>query len=361
MEDGVAVACAGKRAIDGTRAFVGKWGPSSGVAAEPGLLFVNFQMDQLPTTSLQPIAPLWVGEDPASDKVRETAAKLASTPSSLLVRGESGTGKDLLAQIIHYLGPNRSAPLLKIDCASLPETLVESELFGYEKGAFTGASSVKQGRLELAGRGTLVLDEVAALTPAMQAKLLRVVDQRTFERLGGTATRKLEARIIALTSVDLERGVQEGSFREDLYFRLNVVPVTLPPLRERRGDIRPLAEHFRAQLSRFHGSPVKGITPQALGALEQYDFPGNVRELRNIIERAMVQADGLRIECKHLPPALVRSAHPEGMQKPSLEEIERDYIQEVLKVTRGRKTEAAKILGISRKTLLEKRKRYHLD
>jgi DNA-binding NtrC family response regulator len=313
------------------------------------------------TTTLEPVAPRWVGEDPASGRVRETASRLAATSSTLLIRGESGTGKDLLAEIIHYLGPCRAEPLVKIDCASLPETLVESELFGYEKGAFTGAGAAKQGRLELAEGGTLVLDEVAALTPAMQARLLRVADQRTFERLGGTATLKLKARIIALTAADLERAVREGSFREDFYFRLNVVPATIPPLRERRGDIRPLAEHFLARLSRLHGSPVREIAPAVMESLERYDYPGNVRELRNIIERALVGADGGRIEMKHLPSTWNGPSLSGGGPRPSLLEVEKGYIREILTLTGGRKSEAARILGISRKTLLEKRKRYGLD
>jgi transcriptional regulator with PAS, ATPase and Fis domain len=322
-------------------------------------LLGNFPMDQ--TSLLQTIAPLWVGEDPASQKVREAAAKLAATPSSLLIHGESGTGKDLLAEVIHYLGPQRAEPLLKIDCATLPESLLESELFGYEKGAFTGASGTKPGRLELARCGTLVLDEVAALAPAMQAKLLRVVDQRTFERLGGATVHRLRARIIALTSADLERGVWEGSFREDLYYRLNVVPVVLAPLRERRRDIRPLAEHFLERLARMHRSPAQGFASPTLTLLEQYDFPGNVRELRNIVERALVEADGTRIQPRHLPAALSRPVRPDGKLKLSLEDVEREYVREVLKSTQGRKSEAAKILGISRKTLLEKRKRFRLD
>jgi two-component system response regulator AtoC len=306
-------------------------------------------------------APQWVGKDPASRKVREAAARLASTPSSLLIRGESGTGKDLLAQIIHYLGPNRGEPLLKIDCATLPDGLLESELFGYEKGAFTGASGTKPGRLELAGHGTLVLDEVAALTSAMQAKLLRVLDQRTFERLGGTNLLRLEARIIALTTADLERAVREGAFRDDLYHRLNVVPVTLPPLRERRGDIRPLAEHFFRRLARTHRSRGPGFAPAALALLERYDFPGNARELRNIVERALVEAEGARIGPQHLPDAVRRAGQAGKDHRRSLEEVESEYIRGILAFTRGRKCEAAKILGISRKTLLEKRKRFHLD
>jgi len=302
-----------------------------------------------------------VGEDPASDNLRKLAHKLAATPSTLLIVGESGTGKDLLAALIHYLGPNCAEPLLKIDCATLPEPLVESELFGHEKGAFTGASSAKAGRLELAGRGTVVLDEVAALSLGIQAKLLRVVDQRTFERLGGTMTHKMEARVMALTSTDLSRGVAEGSFRDDLYFRLSVIPVTIPPLRDRRGDIRPLSEYFLDRLATLHRSPVRGFEPEALRALEGYDFPGNVRELRNTIERALVEAQTDKVEREHFPPHMAQSRGGAGTLRATLAEMECDHIGRVLKLTRGRKSEAAAILGISRKTLLEKRKRYHLD
>lgn len=306
----------------------------------------------------QVAAPAWVGSDPASVRIRALAAKLAGTPSSLLIQGESGTGKDLLAEIVHYLGPHRSQPLLKIDCASLPETLVESELFGYEKGAFTGAADTKVGRLELAGQGTLVLDEVSALTPGMQGKLLRVVDQRSFERLGSHVARHLRARIIALTSADLERGIREGWFREDLYFRLNVVPVKIPPLRERRGDIAPLGEHFLGRLALLHAAPVRKLSRPALVALEGYDFPGNVRELRNLIERALVEASGPRLEVEDLRGLAARS---DGAPKDTLRDMEKNYIEEVLKSTGGRKAETAAILGISRKTLFVKRKKYHLD
>ncbi|MHB8654721.1 MAG: sigma-54 interaction domain-containing protein [Terriglobia bacterium] len=307
------------------------------------------------------LAPVWVGGDPSSEHIRALACKLAATSSTLLIVGESGTGKDLLAGIIHYLGPNRSEPLLKIDCSTLPEALIESELFGHERGAFTGATSAKEGRLELAGRGTVVLDEVSALTLAMQAKLLRVVDQRTFERLGGTSTQRLEARIMALTAADLSRGVADGSFREDLYFRLSVIPVALPPLRDRRGDIRPLAEYFLDRLAPVHRSPARAFAPEALRALEEYDFPGNVRELRNIIERALVESQNNKIEREHLPAFIARSAGGAVERKVTLAEMESDHIRGVLKATGNRKSEAAAILGISRKTLLEKRKRYHLD
>lgn len=316
-------------------------------------------MNAGPTTSRPPLAPAWVGDDPASVKIRQTAARLAATSSTVLIRGESGTGKDLFAEIIHYLGPNRAEPLLKIDCATLPEALIESELFGHEKGAFTGAAA-KLGRLELAGRGTVVLDEVAALTPAMQSKILRVVDQRTYEPLGGQAVRKLEARVVALSSANLELGMAEGAFREDLYFRLNVIPVPLPPLRARRGDIRPLSSHFLSQLVRLHHSPVREMAPDFLSAFDDYDFPGNARELRNIIEHALINATGERLERGQLPPSVARSVAGAKSPRPSLAEVEKEYIRETLTFTRGRKSKAATILGISRKTLLEKRRRYHL-
>jgi DNA-binding NtrC family response regulator len=195
----------------------------------------------------------------------------------------------------------------------------------------------------------------------MQGKLLRVVDQRTFERLGGTSTHKMEARLMALTSTDLSRGVAEGSFREDLYFRLSVIPVTIPPLRERRDDIRPLAEHFLDRLATLHRSQVREFAPEALRALETYDFPGNVRELRNVIERALVEALADKISGEDLPAFITQPPGGQGTPRATLAEMESEHIGRILKLTRGRKSEAAAILGISRKTLLEKRKRYHLD
>jgi DNA-binding NtrC family response regulator len=313
------------------------------------------------TISAARTGPQWVGDDPASEKLRAAARRLAQTHSTLLVRGESGTGKNLFAEIVHYLGPRRDQPLLKIDCATLPEGLIESELFGHEKGAFTGAVAAKVGRMEMAGKGTLVLDEVAALAPAMQAKLLRVVDQRTFERLGGHRARRLEARIIALTAADLERAVKDGSFREDLFFRLAVVPVVLPPLRERPQDVRPLAEHFLAQLARWHSFPNARISGSALEALPSNEFPGNARELRNILERALIEAGGEEVRPEHLPVSLAAGSPNGGKRTMTLEEMEKTHIRYVLEATHRSMNRAAAILGISRKTLLLKRKRYHLD
>src|SRR5579863_3114546 len=229
----------------------------------------------------------WIAEDPASLRLLELAQKVASAATTLLISGESGTGKDHLARLVHELGPRRDAPFLKIDCASLPPQLVESELFGHERGAFTGAVERKLGRLELGGKGTIVLDEIAALSPGAQGKLLRVLQERTFERLGSTETLRIEARIVALTNVDLTEAVATGRFREDLYFRLNVLALLVPPLRDRRADILPLAEHLLATMRGVHGREAE-LTETSRRMLAAYDWPGNIRELRNAIERAVV-------------------------------------------------------------------------
>ena len=301
---------------------------------------------------------LFVARDPKSLKLLEQVEKVAPTEATVLIRGESGTGKDLLAELIHFISEKSAEPFVKIDCAALPHELVESELFGYEKGAFTGASQMKRGRLELAGAGTLVLDEIAALSMPAQAKLLRVIEERKFDRLGGSRPVAVEARLIALTNIDLEHAVARKTFREDLYYRLNVVPLAIAPLRERPGDIAPLAEHLVARLAEVLRKSKPGVSAAAMRALEQYAFPGNVRELRNLLERAVVYGAGSEIRVEDLP-AHVTGGKAGGKQ--TLEELERAYIAEVLEFTRGKKSKAAAILGISRKTLLEKRKRYKLD
>jgi two-component system response regulator AtoC len=307
--------------------------------------------------SSEQILSSWIAADPLSLELLQKTRRVAASSSTVLIQGESGTGKELLASVIHYLSAGRDEPLVKIDCASLPRELMESELFGYERGAFTGASQTKRGRLELAGAGTLVLDEIAALTPAMQAKLLRVLEEKRFERLGGNRPVSLSARIIALTNADLEQAVAEGTFRQDLFYRLNVIPLTVPPLRERRADIGPLTEHFFRQLAQLHHRPLPKISPATMGLLEAYEYPGNVRELRNLLERALIQGQDPEITPADLPQR-IRESSPRKM---TLEELERAYIAEVLDATRGKKGRAAEILGISRKTLLEKRKRYGLD
>ena len=306
------------------------------------------------------ILSAWVAADPKSRELLEKAEKISASASTVLVRGESGTGKDLLASVLHYLGPNADEPLVHIDCASLPHELVESELFGYERGAFTGATQMKRGRLEMAGNGTIVLDEVGALSMPIQAKLLRVIEDKRFQRLGGTRDIPVQARIIALTNIDLERAVARRTFREDLYYRLNVIPLVVPALRERPADVRPLAQHLMAQLCEVHRKPHMTIAGPAMAALENYAFPGNVRELRNTLERAVIYSSASEVALEDLP-AHVREAAGASAKKMSLEELERMYIAEILDYTRGKKTKAAQILGISRKTLLEKRKRYGLD
>ena len=314
----------------------------------------------------------WITADPASRQLFELAEKVANAPATLLITGESGSGKDHLARLVHELGPRRDAPFLKIDCASLPPQLVESELFGHERGAFTGAVERKLGRFELAGTGSIVLDEVAALSPGAQGKLLRVLQERAFERLGGTETLRIEARLIALTNADLPAAVKSGVFREDLYFRLNVLMLAVPPLRERRADILPLADHLLAVLRSIHARPNAQLSDSARRMLAAYAWPGNIRELRNALERAVVFSHPSRgaaaakydlIEPGNFPDN-VRAAAPgaagsvAGLR--SLEEVEREVIAATLEATHYQISRSAEALGISRKTLLEKRKKYGL-
>src|SRR5580698_4518571 len=304
----------------------------------------------------------WIAEDPASQRLLELAQKVATAATTLLISGESGTGKDHLARLVHELGPRRDAPFLKIDCASLPPNLVESELFGHELGSFTGAVERKLGRLELGGTGTIVLDEVAALTPGAQGKLLRVLQERTFERLGGTETLHIEARLIALTNVDLPAAVKAGHFREDLYFRLNVLTLLVPPLRERRADIQPLAEHLLSTMRGVHGRKAE-LTEGSRRMLAAYDWPGNIRELRNAIERAVVFGQDGALEPKDFPENVRATAGGIGgssLHLRSLEDIEKEAIAATLEATHFKIGKASEILGISRKTLLEKRKKYQL-
>lgn len=304
----------------------------------------------------------WIAAHPASLRVLELSEKVASASTTLLITGESGTGKDQLARWIHEAGPRRDAPYLKIDCASLPAELVESELFGHEKGAFTGAVARKPGRLELAQGGTIVLDEVAALAPGIQAKLLRVLEERTFERLGGTETLHMDSRLVALTNADLSKAVAGGRFREDLFFRLSVLVIAVPPLRERRGDIQPIAEYLLARLAAVHGRAEAQITPGAMELLEAYSWPGNVRQLKNFIEHAVLFAADSALGPQDFPEALEGDGPVSGATRRlrSLEELEREQIAATLEATHYKIARAAEILGISRKTLLEKRKKYGL-
>ena len=305
----------------------------------------------------------WIAADPSSLRLLELAEKVAAAPTTLLITGESGSGKDHLARLIHEIGPRRDAPFLKIDCAALPPALVESELFGHERGAFTGAVDRKLGRLELGGAGTIVLDEVAALSPNAQTKLLRVLQERSFERLGGTETLRIEARLVALTNVNLQAAVAAGQFREDLFFRLNVVPLAVPPLRERRADILPLADHLLAALATIHNRADAKLTEPARRVLSAYSWPGNIRELRNALERALVFGNASELAPEDFPENIRAAAGGAAVLSGlrSLEDIERDVIVQTLEATRYHISKSAEILGISRKTLLEKRKKYGLQ
>jgi two-component system, NtrC family, response regulator AtoC len=315
----------------------------------------------IPARSPEIVLNSYIATDTHSLRLLDQIKRVAASASTILIRGESGTGKDLAAILVHYLSSDPDEPLIKIDCTNLPSELMESELFGFERGAFTGATQMKRGRMELAAAGTLVLDEIAALDMPMQAKLLRAIEEKQVERLGGHRPIPLRARIVALTNVDLERAVAQRRFREDLFYRLNVIPLMVQPLRERRPDIAPLAQHFANQLAEMHRKARVSFSPSAMAALEQYAFPGNVRELRNIVERAVVLGRGNEILLEDMP-TVVRQAGGSGAQaRMSLEDIERAYIAEILDFTRGKKSKAAEILGISRKTLLEKRKKYKLD
>lgn len=312
----------------------------------------------LPALRAAAILDSWIAADPISLNLLQEIRGIAISASTVLMRGETGTGKDLLASILHYLGPHPEAPLLRINCAGLPRELLEAELFGCADNIFLGAPA-KAGRLELAGAGTIVLDEIAALTMPVQAKLLRVIDEKRCERIGGVSSIAISARIVALTAVDLEHAVARRTFREDLYYRLNVVPIVVPALRDRAADIRPLAEFFLARLAELHRKPRLAFAPAALAALETYSYPGNVRELRTLVERAVINATPPEILPQDLPPH-VRNATPHAGAM-SLEAMERAHIAQVLQFTQGKKTLAAQLLGISRKTLLEKRKRYGLE
>jgi transcriptional regulator with PAS, ATPase and Fis domain len=300
-----------------------------------------------------------------SPKMREAvslAERVSATDANVLITGESGAGKDLLACFIHSKSKRATQPFVKIDCATLPSELLEAELFGYERGAFTGAVEARAGRFEAAQHGTIVLDEIAHLSTDAQAKLLRVIERREFERLGGRKTIKLDARLLALTNVDLDSAVKAGRFREDLFYRLNVIHIRVPPLRERKQDMAALIQYFIKQYAAKHARKVDRISRPVLALLKSYEYPGNARELANVIERAVIVAGGRSIEQDDLPSGLSAAvvAQRQREQPPSLAEMEASYIAEVLTATRGNKTECARILGISRKNLYEKIARYEL-
>jgi DNA-binding NtrC family response regulator len=301
-----------------------------------------------------------VGESPAIKRLREVVAQLArSEAQTILVLGESGTGKELVAKGLHYGGARSDMPFIEVNCAAITETLFESELFGHEKGAFTDAHTAKKGLLELADRGTLFLDEVSEMSLGSQAKFLRVLQDRVFRRVGGTRDIKVDVRIIAATNRPLDAFARDGRFREDLYYRLNVIPLTVPALRDRREDVLPLARHFLADCNASFHKSIKALAPEVEALLGSYDWPGNVRELKNLIERLVILASSDRIDVGDLPPPVGgRTAHPAAERGPdglqTLEEVERAYILKVIDRLEGNKSRAAQVLGISRQTLRRK-------
>ena len=296
------------------------------------------------------------------------AGRVAASNATVLLRGESGTGKELVAKAIHYHSPRANFPLIKVNCAALPETLLESELFGHERGAFTGATAKRIGRFEAADKGTLFLDEIGELTPGMQVKLLRVLQEREFERLGGNQTIKVDVRVIAATNRDLEKAMREGNFREDLYYRLNVVSVVIPPLRERKEDVPELLDHFIKKYSQANRKKISGVSAEVRDLLMRYSYPGNVRELENIIERAVVLSKGGTITSADLPLHLrtVESEEKICVRKSgsslneTLDTMERGIILDALKESGGVQTRAAEKLGISERVLRYKLMKYKI-
>jgi DNA-binding NtrC family response regulator len=293
-------------------------------------------------------------------EVLATVERVAPSNSTVLLGGESGSGKDLIARAIHQHSRRASGPFIKINCTAIPENLLESELFGYEKGAFTGAVSSKLGKFELADKGTIFLDEIGDVPGTIQVKLLRVLQDRDFEHLGGTKTLKVDVRVVAATNQDLRAALEQGSFREDLYYRLNVVPINIPPLRERKEDIPYLVDHFLERFARESGKPIQGITPAAQKTLMEFHWPGNVRELENIIERAVALSSGdvidvadIRLDLSPMkagaaPAANAAAFPPEGT---TLEQFEDEIIKEALHRAGGNKSQAARLLGLSRNAL----------
>ena len=315
-----------------------------------------------------------LGQSQVMEQLRQLIRKVARTQATVLIQGESGTGKELVARALYRQSPRASAPFIKLNCAAIPENLIESEFFGHEKGAFTGAINKREGRFELAHSGTILLDEISEISPTVQAKLLRVLQEREFERVGGNRTIKVDVRVIATTNRRLEESVERKEFRQDLYFRLNVVPVVIAPLRERKEDITILSEQFRQRFTRKHGIEVHSISKACLEALMDHSWPGNVRELQNVIERAVILCnDGGQLEPAHLGIGNVEKAAPgetvaSEMAVPSssgngqfltLSELEKHHILTALKQCKGNRTHAAKLLSISIRTLRNKLNEYN--
>jgi len=307
-----------------------------------------------------------IGQSSVMRQIHELVQRVGPTDSTVLVTGESGTGKELVARAIHYNSARANAPFIKVNCAALPENLLESEIFGHEKGAFTGAVTRRPGRFELAHRGTLLLDEISEIPLGLQAKLLRVLQEREFERVGGTRPIKVDVRIVATTNRNLDEEIEAKRFREDLFFRLNVIPITLPPLRERGGDVPLLAQHFVERYSRENNRPPKAIAPDALEAMLHYSWPGNVREVQNVIERAIVLdvADEIRLEHLALRPVGHEADDADEIVDAvgrTVAEMERRLILKTLKAVGGNRGKTAELLQISVRTLRNKLNQYRAE
>ena len=306
-----------------------------------------------------------IGTTGPMKQVYEQIVQVAHTNTTVLIRGESGTGKELIAHALHYNSPRSKRPFVKVSCAALPDSLIESELFGYEKGAFTGAHARKKGRFELAEGGTLFLDEIGDINPTTQVKLLRVLQEREFERIGGTETIRANVRLITATNKDLEQAIAESQFREDLYYRLNVFTIFVPPLRERKSDLLLLADHFLQKYAKEHGRDIRRISTPAIDMLTSYHWPGNVRELENVIERAVLICDGAVVHGHHLPPTLQTAQASGTFTRLSLAEsisaYERDLILDALKTSRGNRAKAARLLSTTERIFNYKVRKYGVD
>jgi DNA-binding NtrC family response regulator len=315
-----------------------------------------------------------LGQSATMEQLRALIRKVARTQATVLIQGESGTGKELVARALYRQSPRATAPFIKLNCAAVPENLIESEFFGHEKGAFTGALNKREGRFELAHTGTILLDEISEISPTVQAKLLRVLQEREFERVGGNRTIKVDVRVIATTNRKLEESVERKEFRQDLYFRLNVVPIVIAPLRDRKDDIPILTEQFRQRFARKHGMEVQGISREAMAMLMDHSWPGNVRELQNVLERAVILCnEGEILEPVHLgmsrtggmaimgqgPSTCVPISTDEAGEFPTLSELEKRHILAALKRSKGNRTHAAKMLSISIRTLRNKLNEYN--
>ncbi len=305
-----------------------------------------------------------IGKSPAMTRVFDIVKKVASTKASVLITGESGVGKELIANALHNLSPRKDKPFIKVHCAALAETLLESELFGHEKGSFTGAVSRKRGRFELAHGGTIFLDEIGEIDQSVQIKLLRVLQEKKFERVGGEEVIEVDVRVITATNRDLEHEIAEGRFREDLFYRLNVVRIHVPPLRERKDDIPMMIASFVKEFAEENGKRIEGIDPKARSALYAYDWPGNVRQLRNCVESAVVMSSSPVITLDDLPPSIRPGEEAPSIHIPvgaTMAEAERQVIMQTLSANAGNKTKTAEVLGIGRKTLHRKLDEYGAD